>query len=423
MRSHRLVSVFVVAALAAGCSSGSESESEAAGASETTTGSATTAAPAPTTTSTSAPAVTTDAPATTTAPPTEPPTTTAPPEFEPTGFGDYEVGVETITVDDPTGARPLTVDIWFPLDAVVDVSTLPKQQYTLLPGVFYESPDAYAASAQLAAPGPFPLIVYSHGSGGLRYIHSAYTEVLASHGYVVAAPDHTGNTAVDRLGGAESAPEQIAFDRPNDVRRVIDALTDTAHPTAGTAAASVDAEQIAVTGHSFGGFTAIAMATGFSNEVGDVPADARVDAIVPLAPAVSATLLPDERLASLDVPMMVLVGTDDVTTPVDPNVTRLWGITTSAPAYRIELVAGEHQTFTDVCSYQDTLPSLAGVPDIVVETIDDFAVQGCSEGDIDDARANDITTTYVLQFLQQVFDDGDAIDLAAAPDDVIAEAR
>ena len=49
--------------------------------------------------------------------------------------------------------------------------------------------------------GPFPVVIYSHGSGGLRYIASDYTEAIASYRYIVVAPDHTGNTAVDRLVG------------------------------------------------------------------------------------------------------------------------------------------------------------------------------------------------------------------------------
>ena len=341
------------------------------------------------------------------------------------GVGQYEVGVATIVIDDPNGVRPLTVDVWFPLDSGVDATALLPQQYTLLPGVYYQSPSALSATADLAAEGQFPLIVYSHGSGGLRYIHSAYTERLASHGYVVVAPDHTGNTTVDRIAGTDDEPGVIAFNRLTDVNRVIDAFVEPAHPTAGLYASHVDIEKVVVTGHSFGGFTAIATVTGFDNEVGEVPADERVDAIIALAPAVSTTLLPDERLAAIDVPMMVVVGTDDITTPVDPNVTRLWDTSSNSPAYRVELIAGEHSTFTDVCSYQDVAPTLVNVPEIITETIDLFALEGCAPDDIDDVRANEITTTYVLEFLDQLLNGGDPIDPAtvAPPDDVIFQSR
>ena len=404
----------------ASCSSGGDDAAGTTGAPDTTAAPTTTAAAtaAPPTAAASTAAT---APVTTAPPTTAPPTTAAAPELEPATFGEYAVGVQTITVDDPSGQRPLTVDVWFPLADGAGAALAP-QRYTLLPGVFYESPQALAATPADVATGPFPLVVYSHGSGGLRYIHSAYTELLASHGYVVAAPDHTGNTAVDRLAGADAEQAVTAFNRPNDVRRVIDALTDPAHPTGGAFAAQVDAERIAVTGHSFGGFTSVAMVTGFTNEVGEVAPDARVDAIVPLAPAVSESLLPDDVLATVGVPMMVVVGTDDVTTPVDPNVTRLWDLTTGAPAYRVELVAGEHQSFTDLCAYQAALPALENVPQIVVDTIDDFAVQGCSDGDMAADRVNELTGSYVLAFLAEVFSGGDPIT-AAAPDDVLFRSR
>ena len=381
-----------------------------------------------TTSATSAPATTSPPTAPpTTASPTTAPVTTVPPaaEWTPIGPGPYAVGVSTVTIG-ADGERPLTVDVWFPLDDDVDTAALSPQQYTLLPTAYYESPDAFAATAdQVAGDGPFPLVVYSHGSGGLRYLHSSYTEALASYGYVVAAPDHTGNTVFDRLSGGGAPFQEIAFDRPNDVAEVITSFTDRADPAAGPFATAVDADRVAVTGHSFGGYTAIAIATGVTTELGEFAADERVDAIIPLAPATGDTLLTDARLGALDVPMMVVVGTDDVTTPVDPNVTRLWDLSTSTPAYRVELVAGEHQTFTDLCAYREALPLLPDVPEFVIETIEDYGVEGCSEGDIDAERAADLTNTYVVQFLESVFRDGPEIDesVVSPPADVVFARR
>ncbi len=355
-----------------------------------------------------------------------PPTTGAMVEWAPIGPGPYDVGVSTITIDDPEGVRPLTVDVWYPLAAGTDTAALDPQRYTLLPTAYYESPAAVAATPDLiATDAPLPLVVYSHGSGGIRYVHSSYTEALASFGYLVAAPDHTGNTVFELFSGSGAPFEETAFNRPNDVSRVISAFTDPTHPTAGPYAAAIDADRVAVTGHSFGGYTAIALATGVTTSLGEIPPDERVDAIIALAPAVSEALLPDDRLAALDVPMMVLVGTDDTTTPVDPNVTRLWDLTSATPAYRVELVAGEHQTFTDLCAYERSFPLIPEIPDVVVTAIEDFGAEGCSDGDIDDGRAADITNTHVVTFLDQLFHGGPAVDdaLAGSPGDVIFERR
>ena len=417
---------------------GSDAEPGAADPSPTSEATATTLATTVTTAPTTEASPATTEPATTEPPATTPaataPATTAAPEttvpepaaWAPIGPGPYDVGVTTVTLDDPNGVRPLTVDVWFPIDSAVDVAGLAPQQYTLLPGVYYESPDAFAATAeQLATDAAFPLVVYSHGSGGLRFIHSSYTEALAAHGYVVVSADHTGNTVVDRLANAETAFEETAANRPNDVRRLVDAFIDPADPAAGPFAARVDGERIAVTGHSFGGYTAIASVTGVTFGDVVVAADDRVGAIITLAPAVGANLLTDELLTSISVPFMVVVGTDDKTTPVDPNVDRLWDLSTVSPAYRVEFVAGEHQTFTDLCDYADAVPALEAVPEIIVDTIIDYGQEGCSEGDMDDDRATELLNTYAIEFLDQVFHDGPTIDPArvATPDDVIFEAR
>lgn len=85
---------------------------------------------------------------------------------------------------------------------------------THVPGaVFYPSHEAKAdASADIgpytlqaqrdAAPadGKFPLIVLSHGHLGSMYGHHDLAAELARHGYIVAAPQHTGDSYDDASG-------------------------------------------------------------------------------------------------------------------------------------------------------------------------------------------------------------------------------
>ncbi len=354
-----------------------------------------------------------------------PPEQAAPASFETIGRGEYEVGVSTITITDTTRSRPLTVDVWFPLAAG---TTGEKHRYELLPGSYYESPSAISASALSLSPdGPFPLVVYSHGSGGLRYISSDYTETLASHGYLVVAPDHTGNTAVDGIAGTQDPQALIALNRPRDIGAVIDAILGLQSKETAGFAGVADPERVAVTGHSFGGFTAYAVASGFSNELGSVEADPRVDAIIPLAPAVGGgadPLLSDERLRSITVPALVMVGTNDQTTPVDPNVTRAWDLTRSTPSYRVELVDGQHNTFTDLCDYVDFFADLPSVNPVVVDAISAQADEGCSPGNLDPGRAHELINTYAVSFLDSIFKDGTMIDPAGpTPDDVVFLAK
>lgn len=365
-------------------------------------------------------------------PATDPPVTEpAAPELEPftpVGDGPYAVGVQTITITDAERDRALTVDVTFPL---ADGATGEAQRYTFVTGDYYESPRAIAATAEQISPdGPFPLVVYTHGSGGLRYIHSDYSETLASHGHLVVAADHAGNTSVDQFAGTEDDRATIAYNRPRDVQVLIDEMTNPESLETVGFVGSVNPEQIAVTGHSLGGYATYAVVSGMSNEAGTLEGDDRVDALIPLAPALGdgdpeTSFLVAEQLARVDLPTLVMVGADDKTTPPSPNVDRAVSETSSDVVYRVDLVAAEHQSFTDVCDYQDFFPQLENPTQAVLDVIDEFAVAGCSEGDMPIERVKEITNTFAVSFLDSIFRDGEMItpDNTEIPDDVVATVK
>ncbi len=193
------------------------------------------------------------------------------------------------------------------------------------------------------------------------------------------------------------------------MQRVIDAFLDPENPETAPYIPAVNPGQIAVTGHSFGGFTAYAMAAGFSNANGEFVADERVNAIVALAPAAGPNLLTDELLASIDIPALVMAGTNDQTTPIDPNVTRPWELSASSPSYRVDLTAAEHETFTDLCAYQAFLPTLPGALPLVIETINARVESGCGAEDMPIERAQAITNTFAVMFLDSIFKGGDPL--------------
>lgn len=413
VRSRLLALTIIVAASVAACGSDDDSADPSPDATSATTDAAveTTGAPAETTPQT------TGAPAETT-----PETTEAAladlPEFEP---GPYDVGVQTITVD-ADSERPLTVDVWFPID---DAGDAPPHQYTFLPDVYYESPTAVTVDAsQISSDGPFPLVVYSHGSGGLRYIAADYSEAIASHGYVVAAPDHTGNTAVELVLQAETDRAAVAFNRPNDVLAVIDAMTNPQNTATAGFVPSVDPELIAVTGHSAGGYTTYAVAAGAETELGSIAPDPRIDAIITLAPTSGG--ITDEAFAAMTTPALAIGGTKDQTTPIDPNITRPFELAASSPNLRVDLVDAGHQSFSIACEAQAFLPTLPiEVPPQLLDVLDSYAEQGCGDGLMDIERAKDLTNTFAVAFLESIFRDGEMIDPAttAIPDDVVVMSR
>jgi len=119
-------------------------------------------------------------------------------------------------------------------------------------------------------------------------------------------------------------------------------------------------------------------------------------------------------------------GTDDQTTPVTPNLTRIWDLVTSDLLVRVELVGGQHQSFTDVCDYQTFLPTLGdAVPEAVADTIDSQAVEGCLPDQMPIERAKELTTTFAINFLDSIFRDATLIsdENTALPADIIYMAR
>jgi len=363
----------------------------------------------------------TTVPETTAAPTTVVETTSASVDLPAPGqLGPYGVGRTTAMLTDESRARPLTIDIWYPVAAGTQGA---PSIYSFAPGIEFPS-EVALADAPVSPEGPFPFVVYSHGSGGLRYVASFFTETLASHGFVVAAPDHAGNTATEILLGGATTFEVSAVNRPQDVTFVIDQLLAKSADPADLLNGAVDGSRVGVAGHSFGGYTALGGAGGITIAGTTVPADPRISAIVAMAP--STEQLSDVELKAVDVPTMLMVGTADRTTPVDPNVTRAWSLVTGTPRYRVELADAGHQSFTDVCDYQDGLPTLPNVPPFLIDAVDAYAAEGCTPELMPIDRAHQLTNTYAVAFFQAFIAGADGYSAFLAPeaidgDDVTVE--
>jgi predicted dienelactone hydrolase len=210
---------------------------------------------------------------------------------------------------------------------------------------------------------------------------------------VVAAPDHTGNTAVERITNTNAPIEQIQLDRPADVTAVIDAMLTPTDPLAKQFV--VDPDRIGVVGHSFGGYTALTMASGHTNALGAAKADPRVKAIVALAPA--SNILSDSELKSISIPTMLIVGSLDTTTPLDSETTRPFSLVSATDLYKVVLDKGAHQSFTDICAYGAQLRAL-NAPQVILDTVDSQAAEGCPDNFMPIDRAHDVTNEYTISF-------------------------
>ena len=110
--------------------------------------------------------------------------------------------------------------------------------------------------------GKTPVVIVSHGLGSSPQFFADYGEHWASYGYVVAVPQHPGSDTQQIQDLKAGLSRQIfltsAFiDRPRDLSFVIDRLE---RRNESDFAGRLDLNQVAVVGHSFGGYTALAIA-------------------------------------------------------------------------------------------------------------------------------------------------------------------
>jgi len=158
--------------------------------------------------------------------------------------------------------------------------------------------------------GQHPLVLFSHGNGGTPLIYRTITTFLAKNGYVVAMPEHYGN---NRLNNdlAESVLN-LQF-RPLHIALTIDYVLNSP-----IFSAHINADKIAVVGHSFGGYTALAVAGGIpwsrEGQRLDVKHDTRVKALVLLVPAAPYFLAPD-ALKQVRIPILLYSAQKDGVLP------------------------------------------------------------------------------------------------------------
>ena len=303
--------------------------------------------------------------------------------------GAYAVGRTTFDVVDPArGGRTFKVDVWYP-SRPRDVIGRSKSVIDLLVA---QAPSPNAYDNPPVAPHRFPLVVFSHGSGGIRFQSWSLMEHLASHGFIVAAPDHTGNTAVDGLFGTSTPFAVTARNRPLDVSLVITRMLERGRTEDDPFDHHLLRRKIAVMGHSFGGFTAVAAAAGWA----DVPPDPRVKAIIPLAAATQS--FSDDQLRSVSLPSLWLHGTSDITVPI-AQTARAWSLLTASPRYRIDIRRGGHSSFTNACDILAILEG-AGAPASILDFLRQQAAETCGPDLIPIGDAQAITKATTLAFLE-----------------------
>ncbi|MEB3309178.1 MAG: alpha/beta hydrolase [Snowella sp.] len=143
--------------------------------------------------------------------------------------GPYQVNKQVWNLTDPSRNRSLYADIYIP-------QSLPA--------------------------GRIPVIVFSHGLASRPEDYRTGLERLASYGFLIAAPQHPGSDSIwakETLAGYH----KDAFDldefinRPKDISFILDELE---RRNATEFQNRLDLQKVGIGGHSFGGYTALAIA-------------------------------------------------------------------------------------------------------------------------------------------------------------------
>lgn len=77
--------------------------------------------------------------------------------------------------------------------------------------LFHRQRASYVDAPLAASDSGWPVIVMSHGDAGSRYNMESATEYLAAHGYIVIAPEHTGNSPYSMTGHDPAFGEDAGF--------------------------------------------------------------------------------------------------------------------------------------------------------------------------------------------------------------------
>ncbi|MBD8870600.1 alpha/beta hydrolase family protein [Nocardioides donggukensis] len=325
--------------------------------------------------------------------------------------GRHPVGIRRIGPDD----APVAMTVWYPASDSTDSEPATRYSYSLTvlgtqtatalatyPGVA-----RHGVEADLAG-GPYPLVVLSAGFAISPASYAWLAEHLASHGLVVVAPQHAETLDPSTLW-------RSAIDRPEVVAQTR-AHVETAATPGGDLAGLVDPKTVAVVGHSYGGYTALAAAgaqldpDAFTSGCATARADddpivflcdalqphlddivvARttepepVDAVVSLAG--DAAMFGETGLAAVTAPLLVIGGTADHDSPFDWTTRLAYESAASRHKVEVSLRGAGHFVFTGGCDRTRRILRLV-------------TTGFCDDPAWERAKARAVTQHYVAAFL------------------------
>lgn len=337
--------------------------------------------------------------------------------------GDNPVGVRTLELRNPDpvdigttsreSERRITVEVWYPAAVDADAGRASYVNETRS-----ETPFRIAGRAFRDAPArnsdDYPLVVLSHGYTGYRTLMFYLGEHLASHGYVVAAPDHplSTNASVDSHNARRAGFPSTLFHRARDQQFILEWFAR----EQGVPAVITDTAKATIIGYSMGGYGAINTVGGCyrftrgmleqmnispdllesfnSCNAGRPETDPRWAAMVGISSWGQVQRVHDvDALAAITVPALFIVGDQDHLSGYSPGVKDLFDGMRASQRYMLVYENARH----------NVAPHPA--PTAAYDTLD--SVGHYLESNWDTRHLNRINQHMILAFLDCVIKDRD----------------
>ncbi|MDM9383810.1 alpha/beta hydrolase [Chlorogloeopsis sp. ULAP01] len=202
-----------------------------------------------------------------------------------------------------------------------------------------------------SSPQPAPVVVISHGMGSTPSGFAYLGEHLATHGFAVAIPEHIGSGKAIKealfagLINTNVYPTDFV-ERPKDIHQTLDELEWLSHSDPNLKG-RLNLQNVGMIGHSFGGYTALAVAGARLNMrrvdhdcavdrtrnnlstylqclSQQLPAidrrlgDPRIRAVISINPLTSIVFGP-EGMSEIEIPTMLMSATNDILTAPVPE--------------------------------------------------------------------------------------------------------
>ena len=276
--------------------------------------------------------------------------------------------------------RKIVVQVWYPTDEVTgdlapyidfpQYRVRPISEQVEIPPFMIKhiqdvNSNSYLNAALKSAIEPYPLVIFSHGLGGMRMQNTIQMEELASKGFIALAMDHAFDANVTIFNDGSSADYRSAIigevtteefwnirlpqinTRVADVSFVLDYIKDIQGGD-DSFWNMIDLERVGIMGHSFGGGTAIVASSR----------DTRLDACI----ALDGWLVPIEQSIikkGLKVPFLFM-GQTYWTNPVNYEKLDTLIAASTASAEKLILDGTKHFDYSDTPQF-NTASSKFGI--------------------------------------------------------------